>query len=174
MSNDNVRKKTMEVCVKQGEIVNKHLKVEMNVGDVLCYGLDEKLVSRFTLARRCFAKKVVWFFVSWRLCLICVVCGVVSIPTSKCVLVTEMEGCLLIFHLLDSMRCIGLPMLSYPSRLYFSVALPALSFFVLYDRGCCPVAWCRIIASCRATERAWNNWLQYWDIWIKHWDKFEF
>ena len=37
----------MEVCVKQGEIVNKHLKVEMNVGDVLCYGLDEKLVSYF-------------------------------------------------------------------------------------------------------------------------------
>ena len=25
----------MEVCVKQGEIVNKHLKVEMNVGDVV-------------------------------------------------------------------------------------------------------------------------------------------
>lgn len=42
-------KKAMEVCVKQGEIVNKHLKVEMNVGDVLCYGLDEKLVrSSFT------------------------------------------------------------------------------------------------------------------------------
>lgn len=35
----------MEVCVKQGEIVNKHLKVEMNVGDVLCYGLDEKLIG---------------------------------------------------------------------------------------------------------------------------------
>ena len=34
----------MEVCVKQGEIVNKHLKLEMNIGDVLCYGLDEKLV----------------------------------------------------------------------------------------------------------------------------------
>lgn len=42
-----VRKKAMEVCVKQGEIVNKHLKVEMNAGDVLCYGLDEKLVSCF-------------------------------------------------------------------------------------------------------------------------------
>lgn len=42
-------KKAMEVCVKQGEIVNKHLKVEMNVGDVLCYGLDEKLIgSSFT------------------------------------------------------------------------------------------------------------------------------
>ena len=38
-------KKVMDVCVKQGEIVNKHLRVEMNVGDVLCYGLDEKLVS---------------------------------------------------------------------------------------------------------------------------------
>lgn len=40
-----LRKKAMEVCVKQGEIVNKHLKVEMNVGDVLCYGLDEKLIG---------------------------------------------------------------------------------------------------------------------------------
>ena len=34
----------MEVCVKQGEIVDKHLKIEMCVGDVLCYALDEKLV----------------------------------------------------------------------------------------------------------------------------------
>ncbi|CAK9098200.1 unnamed protein product [Durusdinium trenchii] len=37
-------KKVMDVCVKQGGIVNKHLNVEMTVGDVLCYGLDEKLV----------------------------------------------------------------------------------------------------------------------------------
>ncbi|CAE7237747.1 dnaJ, partial [Symbiodinium pilosum] len=37
-------KEVMEVCVKQGEIVNKHLKLEMTVGDVLCYGLDEKLM----------------------------------------------------------------------------------------------------------------------------------
>ncbi|CAE7428327.1 dnaJ [Symbiodinium sp. KB8] len=37
-------KELMEVCVKQGEIVNKHLKLEMTVGDVLCFGLDEQLV----------------------------------------------------------------------------------------------------------------------------------
>ena len=40
----------MEVCVKQGEIVNKHLKLEMTVGDVLCFGLDEQLVRPSTAA----------------------------------------------------------------------------------------------------------------------------
>lgn len=47
------RKKAMDVCVKQGEIVNKHLRVEMNVGDVLCYGLDEKLVRSLEIVRSC-------------------------------------------------------------------------------------------------------------------------
>ena len=46
-NNVQLRKEVMEVCVKQGEIVNKHLKLEMAVGDVLCFGLDEKLVRAF-------------------------------------------------------------------------------------------------------------------------------
>lgn len=34
-------KQVMSVCVKKGELIKKHLKMEMQTGDVLCYGVHE-------------------------------------------------------------------------------------------------------------------------------------
>ena len=60
----------MEVCVKQGEIVNKHLKLEMIVGDVLCFGLDEQLVRLSTAA----TEGVCTFILLWRVVGRCSAC----------------------------------------------------------------------------------------------------
>lgn len=34
-------KQVMSVCIKKGELIKKHLKMEMETGDILCYGIPE-------------------------------------------------------------------------------------------------------------------------------------